>query len=67
MVPVATWKRTWQDEAGTELARLLNGVGRQPDYWQRGKDAMHLRRSLTRKELAQLDPQWIALPAIDEA
>lgn len=49
------------------MTRLLAGVGKRPDYWARGERALHLRRNLNAAELAQLDPKWIALPAIDEA
>lgn len=46
---------------------LLRGVGHGQDFWKRGESAMHLRRQLSDEEVAGLPPEWMALPAIDEA
>lgn len=46
---------------------LLSGVGELPDRRDRFPVAYHLRRRLSDRELAQLDPGWCAIPAEDLA
>lgn len=46
---------------------LLVGVGRSLTRVDAARQVVHVRRPLTDEEIAELDPAWLALPAIDLA
>ncbi len=47
---------------------LLHGVGGAvPDRLDVGDVVVHLRRPLSEREIASLDPGWLAIPAVDLA
>jgi hypothetical protein len=64
---VSTWDFRRLTKARGRLRELLAGVGTGEDYWQAGDAAYHLRRRLSEAELGRLDPEWLALPAVDGA
>jgi len=51
---------------GMALAEhLIAGVGTGETYRHTKLVAMHARRALSPRELAELDPEWLAIPAVD--
>lgn len=46
---------------------LLFGVGMKPDRIDLGQLVVHLRRALSDYEIGLLDPEWVAIPAVDSA
>lgn len=46
-------------------ASLLEGVGAGETFVHVKEIAIHVRRSLSPTEIAQLDPSWLAIPAVD--
>jgi hypothetical protein len=46
---------------------LSRGIGQGEDFWKNGECAIHLRRILNAREISLLSPEWLSLPAIDEA
>ena len=49
------------------VGRLLGGVGTGETKRMRSEAVLHARRKLSDLELAQLDPAWCAIPAVDIA
>ncbi len=47
--------------------KLLQGVGNGETFEKTGDLAIHVRRSLSDEEIAGLNPEWLAIPAIDRA
>jgi hypothetical protein len=65
--PVADWSAGTLARAHAVCQRLLAGVGTGETRIDAEGRALHHRRSLSDKEIAMLNPNWLALPAVDEA
>jgi hypothetical protein len=64
-IPVSEWGREQQRKAASKLRNLLAGVGAGEDHWGSLDVSCHLRRRLSDRELARIDPAWMAIPAVD--
>ncbi len=60
------WTRQQRNEAARQAARMLAGVGMEPSKAEVYPFSYQLRRALSDAEVAQLDPAWVAVPAVDE-
>lgn len=66
-IPTAAWTRQDRRRAVRLAENLLDSVGVEPSRTDVGVIALHLRRSLSPEEIAALDPDWLAIPAVDMA
>lgn len=64
-IPLAEMNPVDAKRAQALCIDLLSGVGRSPDLREVIGSSYHLRRRLNLDELAQLDPEWCAIPARD--
>ncbi len=53
-------------EARRRLVELLAGIGIGPTVAHRGEVSIQARRSLSDAEIATLNTEWLAIPAVDE-
>lgn len=66
-IPTAAWTRQDRRRAARLAEDLLTDVGIESNRAEFGDFAYHLRRSLSSAEIAALDPEWLAIPAVDFA
>lgn len=65
-IPTRRWTNRQVKEAKDLAASLLEGAGHEW-YPRLRPTCYHLRKKLTAEEITLLTPEWLALPAIDEA
>ncbi len=67
LVPTDKWNVATRAAVISQLKLTLAGVGEIPSAIQRGRTAIHYRRSLTYAEIRGLPLDWCAIPPVDEA
>ncbi len=65
-VPSERWGEGTIRDAKRRLLEALAKVGQEPSVLRMGRIALHMRRSLSDAEMAQLSREWLAIPAQDE-
>ena len=66
-IPYERWGIKAREVCKREVVALLAGVGVGDLRRDRGYAVIHARRKLNDAELAMLDPDWCAIPAVDVA
>jgi hypothetical protein len=68
-VPIRRWSSRHRAAAKQLSRALTDGVGLEDGqgFLKWGAFCLHRRKLLTDEEIGLLDPDWLALPAIDEA
>lgn len=64
-VPISMASRKQRRIAGALAMRLIEGVGAGRTLEQTKTVACHARRALSESEIARIDQEWLAIPAVD--